>query len=445
MRDILRPFNLPSPAGADTMSRVRWNILGLVTLFGLVSYFERLNLSVAARFIRDEFRLTDVQIGWSFSAFLIGYTAMQVPAGILTDRLGARRVLGTAAWMWFLLTLILAITVGHITSTAAAVLTALIAIRLLLGLAEAPTFPGASLVVSRWFPPQARGLPNAIIQSASYLGGAVTIATLAGLTTIWGWRAALFTSAAPALALAVVWSHYATDYPGQHRGVSASELNLIAGNRHLSDNVSCPLSESSWRTIRQRNVVLLSLSYFGQGYVVYLFFFWFFVYLVDVRGFAIAAAGVVAAIPTGAAALCALIGGSLSDRAARVFGPLVGRRWIILSAGILGAAALVLGTTGVAAPVAIAGFAVAIGTRGLVESAYWSIAIDLARGRTASVGGAMNMMANLGGAVSTALAPVLVIHFGWTGSILVAAVLTALTGFILFGMSSDQAPLKVQS
>ena len=74
----------------------RWFILALLTCFSTVCYVERINLTVAAKFIRDEFGLTDTQIGWSFSCFLFSYTLAQLPAGALVSRYGPRRVLAAA-------------------------------------------------------------------------------------------------------------------------------------------------------------------------------------------------------------------------------------------------------------------------------------------------------------------------------------------------------------
>jgi ACS family glucarate transporter-like MFS transporter len=409
-------------------TNVRWGILALLTCFSLVSYIERINLTVAARFIRDEFRLTDVQIGWSFSAFLIGYTLAQVPAGRLVDRYGSRRVLGIAALAWFALTIVLGLAVGQWASTPIQVITALIVVRFLLGLAEAPTYPGATATIARWFPAGQHGTPNAVIQSASYAGEALTVASLAFLTALWGWRSALFASAIPALLLAWAWWRFGRSSPAEHPKVSVAELELIG--------LPPPPQTAStgWGVLKDRNVIVLSLSYFCQGYVLYLFFFWFYIYLVDERGFSIAGGGAVAALPTIVAAVCALAGGPLSDRQARGGSPLKGRRRLISAAAIVGALCLLVGSFASDPWVAVGGFALAVGTRGLVESAYWSSVIDIGGRQSGLVGGAMNTMSNLGGAVSTALAPFLVQALGWSVALAVAAAITALSGLILYGL-----------
>jgi ACS family glucarate transporter-like MFS transporter len=418
-------------------SRVRWYILALLTGFSLVSYIERINLSVASRFIRDEFGLTDIQLGWTFSAFLVAYTAAQIPSGWLADRFGSRNILTIAALLWFTITVTMGVYVGWVASSASQVLISLIALRVMLGVAEAPTFPAGSSAIARWFPSRERGKASAIVQAASYGGEALTLVVLAAVVAASGWRTAIFLSAAPALFLAIAWWRFGRSRPEDHPGVNSHELALIRSDPGPA--AARPTGRAVDAVLR-RDVTLLSASYFCQGYVIYLFFFWFYIYLVDVRGFSIAAGGVVGALPTVAAAVCAFIGGTVSDRAAKRWGSLSGRRMVIVASALVGGALLLCGAVADHAAIAIACFVGAIGTRGLVESAYWSTIIDLSGPHAGTAGGAMNMMSNLGGAVSTALAPILVAQFGWATALSVAAFVTMISGVMLLAMPNPRPP-----
>jgi ACS family glucarate transporter-like MFS transporter len=412
----------------------RWFILSLLTCFSTVCYVERINLSVAARFIRDEFGLTDTQIGWSFSCFLLSYTLAQLPAGALVDRFGPRRVLAIAGSAWFVVTVLLAIVAGHIVATAGQMFATLIVSRLALGLVEAPTYPGAALTIARWFPTDARGVPNAIIQATSFAGEALTLIALAGLTTTVGWRNALFLSALPAIAVAAAWWYWGADRPEEDARVSPSELALIHHSTNVLTKPSEKMAGSRWQVLRDARLFFLSAAYFFHGYVTYLFFFWFYIYLVDARHFTIAAGGWVGALPTIAAALCAFGGGHLSDRLATRYGPIIGRRWLILAAGLLGGVALLTGAFALTPTIAIAGFMIAVGTRGLVESAFWSIVNDIGGENSGIVAGLMNTLGNFGGVVSTVLAPIIVASFGWPIAMSVAAGAVTLTGLLMFGI-----------
>jgi ACS family glucarate transporter-like MFS transporter len=414
----------------------RWFILSLLTCFSTVCYIERINLSVAARFIRDEFGLTDTQIGWSFSCFLLSYTVAQLPAGALVDRFGPRRVLAVAGCAWFVVTVLLAVVAGHIVATAGQMFATLIVSRLALGLVEAPTYPGAALTIARWFPADARGVPNAIIQATSFAGEALTLVALAALTTALGWRSALFLSALPALAVAAAWWYWGADRPEEDTRVSPSELALI---QRPDGALAKPLPKgpgSRWEILKDSRLSFLSAAYFCHGYVTYLFFFWFYIYLVDERHFTAAAGGWVGALPTIAAALCAFGGGHLSDKLAMRYGPIIGRRWLIAGAGIIGGAALLIGAFALTPSIAIVGFMVAVGSRGLVESAFWSIVNDIGGENSGVVAGLMNGLGNLGGVVSTILAPTIVASFGWPTAMSVAAGVVSLTGLLMFGIKA---------
>ncbi len=123
-----------------------WGLVALLPATATASYLCRVNVSVAGALMMKEFALDHVQMGRVFSAFLLGYALCQVPAGVLADRLGARRVLGIAALTWVAATAAIAL------APAAAALPVLLGARLLLGVGEAPTFPAAAQAVSSHIP-----------------------------------------------------------------------------------------------------------------------------------------------------------------------------------------------------------------------------------------------------------------------------------------------------
>jgi MFS transporter, ACS family, glucarate transporter len=423
--------SVPAAPGALAPG-VRWTIVALLTCFSTISYIERVNLAVAARFIRAEFGLTESQIGYSFSAFLVGYTLAQVPAGFLIDRYGWKRVLVAAGSLWFLITLLLGVFVGLLAANAAQVIATLVISRLLLGLVEAPTYPGASAAIVRWFPTPARGLPNAIIQAASYLGEAMTLVLLASITAYLGWRHALFASAVPALLIALAVWRWGSERPDMDDRVTPEELAYIRSNLSgagtRGDTAVEP--DSLW----SRRLVYLSLAYGGHGYVAYLFFFWFYIYLVDERGFTVAGGGLVGALPSLAAAMSAIVGGRISDRLAHRFGGLRGRRAVIMTGGLVGAVSVLIGAFVANTWIAVSGFILAVASRGLVEGSFWALANQLGGTRTGLFGGVMNMVSNFGGIISTLLAPVLVARLGWNFSFAVAAAVTVSTGLLMLGI-----------
>ena len=61
-------------------TKVRWRIMGFVTLVTILTYLDRLNLSIAGKSIQDELLLSNQTMGWILSAFLLGYALLQIPA-----------------------------------------------------------------------------------------------------------------------------------------------------------------------------------------------------------------------------------------------------------------------------------------------------------------------------------------------------------------------------
>jgi len=150
-----------------TFRRVRWFVVA--TLFGLsfASYMERMNLSVAAELMMPALSLTKSDLGIIFNSFLVGYAVFQVPAGWLGDRFGPRMVLGLSALAWGVLTVLSGMLPGVISRTAAATVALLVALRFLLGAAEASTFPVGARAVHRWMHPERRGFGSSLMLTGS--------------------------------------------------------------------------------------------------------------------------------------------------------------------------------------------------------------------------------------------------------------------------------------
>ena len=90
-------MHIVHPVESSKPARSRWVILGLLFLVSVVTYLDRVNISVAARQMMPALGLTDLQMGQVFSAFVVGYAVCQIPGGWLGDRWGSRVVLA-AAW-----------------------------------------------------------------------------------------------------------------------------------------------------------------------------------------------------------------------------------------------------------------------------------------------------------------------------------------------------------
>ena len=164
--------------------RSAWRLIGLLSATATASYLCRVNLSVAGVLLMQEYGFSQVVMGRVFSAFLLGYALFQIPGGMLADRYGARRVLaGAALWRVAATTLLAAPIWGGFA------LAAMLALRFLLGVGEAPTFPSAAQAVARCVPPAGQGRANGFVIAAIGVGSAAAPPLVTAVMVGWGWLA----------------------------------------------------------------------------------------------------------------------------------------------------------------------------------------------------------------------------------------------------------------
>jgi ACS family glucarate transporter-like MFS transporter len=168
------------------------------------------------------------------------------------------------------------------------------------------------------------------------------------------------------------------------------------------------------------------LSYFCFGYVAWIFFSWFYIYLAKVRGLDLKASAFYSTFPPLAMVACSLLGGVINDKLTKSHGKRAGRCGIAVFALALAAILLAIGSQTASARIASIVLAGGAGALYLAQSSYWSVTADISGPRAGSASGFMNMGAQLGGGLTALLTPVIAQHFGWTYAFLVAATLSAL-------------------
>jgi ACS family glucarate transporter-like MFS transporter len=436
------PIDLDTHGAApeERPGRVRWLIVGLLVGFSMVSYIDRMNISVAAKFMMPELGLSQIQIGQVFSAFLIGYSLLQVPMGMLGDRFGPSRVLVAIAGSWAILTLLTGLVPGRVAIPLLGVFGTLVVIRFLLGVSISGVYPLAARTMAVWQPLTRRAFAYSLVIAGVSIGSAVTPPAVAWLMVHVGWRQSFYWAALLSVAIALLWSALGADDPESHRRVNAGERRLILGGRaEPRDRLQVPSRAGWWRTIRNRSVIVLCTSYFLSGYVLYTFVFWFYIYLVDVRKFSILASGAFGSMPFIVAGVLSPIGGVLCDWATAVFGQRWGRRVTGIVGPLLAATCLIVGARTSDSYFAVAALSLSFGFQMSAESAVWSTAMDIGGRFTGMTTGIVNTANNLGGVVSTALMPVLVAHFGWVAALDSCAAVTAVGAVLWLGVRPDQS------
>ncbi len=415
--------------------RVRWGIFACLFGFAIFGYVQRTGIAIAAGRMLPELGLTQIQFGWLINAFLISYTALQVPGALLGQWIGPRRT--------FVLIGLVSAAAASSTALAPAgvagfaVLALMLLGRSLLGAAQAALFPVASGVIERWFPVRAWGLAQGTIVTGLWIGAALTPPLIAWLTSLAGWRFALTASSAPSLVLVLWWSIYARDYPAAHRAVSAEE------RAELRDNPPAVVAQVSFAQLLallvDKRIALLTTSYFLMNYVFYLVTFWCFLYLVQERHFTLLESGSLASLPFASAAVAATVGGRLCDALCVRYGVRTGMR--IVPALALPAAAAFLIITGsvTSAYLAVATLCLAFACTELTEGTYWAATMRVAPRRCMPATALLNMGGNLGGVVATPTIAALSAAHRWTSVFALGATLAVLAAVVLVLVDVERA------
>ena len=415
-------------------SRVRWLLLSWIFVMSAITFLDRVNISISGVGVADEYHFSNVQLGVVLSSFLWGYAIFQVPGGRLADRFGPRRVLTAGALWWGVFTALTASIPIETSNTVLAsrpngVLTAALAlflgVRFMLGAGEAVMFPSSNRFVANWIPSAERGTANGVIFAGVGAGACVTPPLITALMIHYGWRVSFWVCAVIGCLAGLVWFLLAKDTPEEHSGVTASELALIVAGRTASGSSSG--NAPSWSSILKSKEVLAStFSYFCYGYAAWIFFSWFFIYLVKVRGVNLKLSSFYTTLPFLAMALGSPLGGAVSDAVTRRSGKRAGRCGIAVFGMGLAAVLIAEGSSVRSAAIASVVLASGVGALYLAQSSFWALTADIAGPSAGTVSGLMNMAGQIGGAVTALLTPVIARRFGWAASFLTAAALCAL-------------------
>jgi ACS family glucarate transporter-like MFS transporter len=434
---------LARPAGR---TGVRWRILALIFAASFVAYLLRTNMSVAGERMMGDLGLTQIQLGAVLAAFAWGYAAGQFPSGVWGGHVGARRALAIAALAWGVLNLLVGLAPGRGSASPVAIMVVLIALRALMGVAQAPLYPvtGGAMTCD-WFPVTGWALPNALGNAGLTLGAAATGPIIAWLMVAFGWRASFVVTAPLALALAAVWWWYTRDTPAEHRSVGAGELDLIGRDRPPCFR-GAPSAGAAWGMLRDPQVLLLTASYFCSNYVFYFFFNWLFIYLVESRGFKALEGGYYASIPWISGAIGALVGGALCDRLSERVGKRRSHRWVA-GPGLLAAGAMILAAGISPSPLAaVALLSLCLAFQQMTDAAFWSAAISVSGGRAAAATGVMNTGGNVVGGVGALLVPLTVRSAGWPAALATAAGFAAVGALLWLWIRADrESPAPAES
>ena len=420
---------------------VRWRIFVILSLASFTAYVLRGNLSIAAPDMMADLQLSEIQWSWVLAAFTTGYTIFQFPGGVLGDRMGPRKAVTLLCIFWTLLTIVTAAVPGTDVASATLVIGSLVTVRFLVGMFQAPIFPIINAAICRWFPPGGWAFPCGLNNASLTLGIAVSAPVLAWLIAAYGWRISFWIIAPLGMLVAGLWWWYGRDFPAEHAASNPAEVALINANR--PETVVTTTYPPGWvRVLKDRNILLLTLSYAFSNFVFYSAFSWWFYYLVEVRAFDSSTAGYATSSQWIAGAAGGALGGWFCDHLCRKVGLCWGSRWPIIIGQVVVATAIVIGAYHGNAVVAVACLALAFFAQQLTEGAYWNSSIAIGNQLAGAAGGVLNTGGNAMGILNAVLVAWFAQVLGWPFAIASGAIFALIAGALLLFVRADQ-PVKL--
>ncbi|TKI03748.1 MFS transporter [Martelella alba] len=287
----------------------------MITLVLTLATGDRATLSVAGLDMQRDLGISSIEMGYLFSVFSWAYVICMTPAGWVSDKFGSKLAMFLGVLIWSIVT----IGMGFV-SYISLIIPALLILRFLLGVCEAPVGPSAGRIIAAWFPSAERGVAGAIFNSAQYVSIAVFMPLMGWLCHTFGWQHVFIIMGLLGMLVAFLWNKI-FHVPMKHPWVNQAELEHIRQGGGLidldmalgQDTQGRPVKKSaSWYDIGQlfksRMLIGIFIAQYCINAITWFFMSWFPIYLVKERGLTILQAGMIASVP----AICGLAGGITS-------------------------------------------------------------------------------------------------------------------------------------
>jgi MFS family permease len=377
--------------------RYRNRVLGLLSLLTVITYLDRVCISVAGPRIQDSLHLSPTQWGWVTGIFSLSYAAFEIPTGLLGDRIGARKVLTRVVLWWSAFTTFTGMAGGYYS---------MLVTRFLFGAGEAGAFPNISVVIARWFPIHERGRAFGIILAATQLGGALAPLLVVPIQIRYGWRTSFYVFGIVGVAWAALWYAWYRDSPAQKSGVTAAEIaetqGLVSGTHHTLPWGLALRSINFWR------VPTICFCYI---YTNVFFATWFHTYLVKAHGFSEKQL-LLSSLPFFVAACANLAGGLASHLLVKR----IGLKWGRCSIGVLGLGVACVSMIAVffaqSAYAALALLCLSYAGITFQQPIMFAVCLDIGGAYSGAIVGCMNSASGVAGFVASLAFGYLVGHTG---------------------------------
>ena len=366
-------------------------ILTMLVILGMVTFLDRINISVAGSSIMHDLQLSPSEWGWVQSAFILSYGLMQIPMGALGDRFGHRKILSLIVLWWSLFTAFTGLAGG---------LASLLVIRFMFGIGEAGSSPCSTGVISRWFEKHEVGKAQGYVWAASRMGGALTPFVVIPVMVTVGWRSAFYLLGALGIVWAIVWWLFYRDtgVAGASDTSDTSVTSVTSVTSSTSSTSSTTAGGLRWSAVLCNSQFwLLCGMYFFYAFGSWFFFSWFPTFMELGRGFDKTELTYAVAVPFIMSMMGNIAGGHLTDKLTHRYGIKIGRKALGSSSLAISAVCMFLAAFIPGKMAVFVFLSLCFGIFDLMLPSAWALCIDLGKQQAGTLSGAMNTAGNIGG------------------------------------------------
>ena len=380
---------------APLATHQRFWLVFLLFLHTVNTYMDRVCISAAKGSMQEDISgLDDQMMGYVFGIFAVGYALFQIPAGWFSDRAGPRHALTIVVIIWSIFTAL---------TGAVGTAISLLIVRFLFGVGEAGAYPGATRALYSWLPAKERGLGQGIFHSGARVGAAASLVVMPWLIDLIGWRMTFVANAGLGLVWGIVWWVWYRNDPAEHPATNDEEVQLI--QQGIAEEAATESKVPYIQVVTSANVLLAMFQYAASNITFFISITWLQPYIEETWG---EEYKTLASVPLLCGAVALWVSGYTVTALHRRESLVLSRRLPAMIGFSLAAIGLLLCTqiTGDSSVgVFIVCFSLAIFGVEMTLSPSWAFCMDVGGSRSGAVSAAMNMVGNMGAAVSAVAFP----------------------------------------
>ncbi len=361
----------------------RYRIVIFLCLLMIITYLDRISISLVGVRIKSDFHLSNTQFGLILGAFSLSYALFEIPSGIWGDRIGQKAIFIRIVLWWSLFTALTGMAAGFLS---------LIIIRFLFGAGEAGSVPNMAAAVSRWFPKSetSRGLSIGI--AGQYIGAAAAPIIVVMIAQSYGWRTTFFVNAVIGVLWVMVCAIWFRNNPSEMKKISAEEKTFIETNRRFYEH----RQNIPWKKIfASRSLLALVTAFSASQCSNYFFLAWMPVYLQEGKHFTENEMRSAFSWAYSIAITGCLLGGYLSDWLVKRKGLRVGRSFFGLAVLCVMGISIIAQTFTADHSIIIALMIIGVFFQAIHGVPAFSACVDISGNRAATVSSIMNFCGQL--------------------------------------------------